>query len=98
MIERNKKVEDALVTLLESNVGYNVDLFCFLTLRHLEDGTFAVSRHEYDEAHPSQLRFMYEEIFEDARKAVEFFEEKRREYELGYDFEREGFEREIDID
>ena len=87
LIERDEKVIDALVILLESNVGYGISLFAdLLKLYQLEDLRFAVNRYEHDtESHKS--KWVYEELFNDAREAVEFFEQKRREYELGFDIE-----------
>ncbi len=86
MIERNEKVINALVNILESKVGYQISLFGLLKIYQLEDMRFAVNHYEYD-AEGHQFNWVYEELFEDAREAVEFFEQKRREYELGFDIE-----------
>jgi hypothetical protein len=87
MIERNETVINALVNLLESNVGYQISLFGLLELYQLEDKRFAVNRYEHDTENQSKDKWIYEELFDDAREAVEFFEQKRREYELGFDIE-----------
>ena len=87
LIERDEKVINALVILLESNVGYQVSMFSdLLQLYQLEDLRFAVNRYEYD-AESRKSKWVYEELFDVAREAVEFFEQKRREYELGFDIE-----------
>ena len=87
MVERDEKVIDALVTLLESNVGYQIDFFGgLLSLYQLEDLRFSVNRYEHD-AKSGRNKWIFEEIFENARDAVEFFEQKRRECELGFDIE-----------
>lgn len=88
IIKQDEKVINSLVTLLESNVGYEIS-FCnnLLQLYQLEDLRFAVNRYEYDAENPSKSRWIYEELFDDAREAVEFFEQKRREYKLGFDIE-----------
>ena len=58
-----------------------------LQLYQLHDQRFAVVRYEYDAEDTSKSKWIYEELFDDAREAVEFFEQKRREYELGDDIE-----------
>ena len=86
-VERDEKVIAALVTLLESNVGYQVGFFGgMLDMYQLEDGRFVVNRKHYD-SESRVTTWEYEEIFEDAREATEFFEQKRREHELGFDIE-----------
>jgi len=87
MIDRDEKVVEALVTLLESNVGYSISLFESLQLHQLEDMKFAVNRYEHNPAKPGKVKWIYEKLFEDAREAVEFFEQERRKYELGFDIE-----------
>lgn len=87
IIERNETVINALVNLLESNVGYQISLVGLLQLYQLEDMRFAVNRYEHNAENPGRDKWIYEELFDDAREAVEFFEQKRREYELGFDIE-----------
>lgn len=87
-IERDEKVINALVTILESNIGYQINLAGgLLRLYQLHDLRFAVNRYEYNPENPERDKWVYEELFDDARQAVEFFEQKRREYELGDDIE-----------
>lgn len=85
----DEKILNAIVTLLESNVGYGIEFFGVLTLNQLEDLSYAVSHKKY-EAETRVYVFDFEEIFIDAKEAAEFFLQKRREYELGYDFEVES--------
>ncbi|HLM03529.1 MAG TPA: hypothetical protein VK400_20915 [Pyrinomonadaceae bacterium] len=85
----DEKISQAIVTLLESNIGYSVDFYGkILCIRQLDDLTFAVSHKKYD---PETTRhvFDFERIFTDAKEATEFFLQKRLEYELGADFEIE---------
>ena len=87
LIERDEKVINALVVLLESNVGYGISMYSdLLQLYQLEDLRFAVNRYEHN-PESRKSKWVYEELFDDAREAVEFFEQKRREYELGFDIE-----------
>lgn len=89
LIERDEKVINALVILLESNVGYGINMFGdMLQLYQLEDLRFAVNRYNQD-PESRKTKWVFEELFDDAREAVEFFEQKRREYELGFDIEGE---------
>ncbi|MCD9186003.1 MAG: hypothetical protein LUM44_06200 [Pyrinomonadaceae bacterium] len=83
------KIAQAIVTLLQSNVGYGIEFFGFtLPLRHLDNLDFAVSRKKYDpETQRDDLDF--EKIFTDGKEAADFFLRKRREYELRFDFEAE---------
>lgn len=83
------KISQAIIILLQSNVGYGIEFFGFaLHIQQLDNLDFAVSRKKYD---PETRRdeFDFEKIFTDAKEATEFFLLKRREYELGYDFESE---------
>ena len=86
IIERDEKVINALKTLLESNVGYEIVFYGgMLALYQLEDGRFVVNRKDWVKDIGDQ--YFYEETFENAREAVEFFELKRREHEFGFDIE-----------
>ena len=88
-VEGNKKITDALITLLESGSGYKISFFGgLLSLRQLEDGRFSVNRIDLD-AETGKENWIFEEIFVDAREAAKFFERKRREYRLGFEIERE---------
>lgn len=88
-IEIDEEIITAMVTLLKSKVGYGIDLFGgMLSVYELEDGRFSVKREGYS-AETRKFNFEYEELFDDARTAAEFFERKRREHKLGFDFERE---------
>jgi len=93
MTEREKQIINALVILLDSNVGYEIGFFRgMLSTYQLEDGRFVVNRKDYI---PNQGdKYLYEEIFDSSLEAAEFFEKKRREHELGFDFERELNQRE----
>ena len=84
--KRLNEPENALVTLLECGVGYSVTLFELLTIRSLEDGTFAVSRHEH--VGGSAFEIVYEKIFVDAREAATFYEQERIAHQIGCDIER----------
>lgn len=85
-MEVNQKIVEAMVTLLESGIGYSVSLVPELVVRPLHDGTFAVEREQYDEK-SKNFHHVYEKIFQHPRAAVEFFEQERIKYELGDDFE-----------
>ncbi|MDQ3798731.1 MAG: hypothetical protein M3384_04720 [Acidobacteriota bacterium] len=85
----DEKISEAIITLLNSNVGYAIAIFGgTLRLKQLEDLSFAVSREEFNPT-TNKFDFDFEEIFSDAGEAAEFFLKKRREYELGFDFEVE---------
>lgn len=84
----DEKISRAIITLLESNIGYSIDLYRTLAIRQLENLTFAVSHEKYN-AEMRKDFFDYEKIFTDAKEATEFFLQKRVEYELGSDFEME---------
>jgi hypothetical protein len=85
MIEPNEKIIDALVTLLESNVGYEITFFGrMLSIYQHEDGRFVVNGD----------KILQEEVFDNAHEAVEFFEQKRREHEIGFDIEDELYRKE----
>ncbi len=85
----DEKILQAIVTLLESNVGYGIEFFGFrLLIRQLEDLTFAVSHQKYNPETRQDI-FDFEKIFVDVQEATNFFLQKRLEYEIGYDFEIE---------
>lgn len=89
VVAQDQKVIDALVTLLESNAGYQIGFFGgLLSLSQGEAGRFTVNRIEYD-AETRISNWIFEETFGDPREAAEWFERKRREYQLGFDIERE---------
>lgn len=69
--------EQAILTLITSAPGYQVQVFGELYVYRLEDGTFAVGVEGGKEA-----------IFTDAGDAVEIFETIRRQMKLGFEFER----------
>lgn len=88
MIDEEKML-NAIVTLLEFNVGYGVEFFGLqLHIRQLEDLSFAVSHKKYD-IETKEHVFNFEKLFDDVTEAAEFFLQKRREFEIGYDFEVE---------
>ena len=88
-MHNDNKISEAIITLLESNVGYGIEFFGgMLKLIQLEDLTFAISHEKFD-AETKKFHFKFEKIFTDANEATHFFLQKRREYELGYDFESE---------
>jgi len=78
----------AILTLIKSNTGIGADIFGILCIHKLEDNSFAVS---FDggldilEYHKKS----WEEIFEKAEDAVDYFLKKREELKYGYDFETE---------
>ncbi|MEK7724415.1 MAG: hypothetical protein AAB336_08725 [Acidobacteriota bacterium] len=88
VFHNDEKISQAIISLLESNIGYSVDLYQTLVIRQLDDLTFAVSHEKYI-AETRKYVFDYEKIFMDAKEATEFFLQKRVEYELGSDFEME---------
>jgi hypothetical protein len=88
-MHKDNKISEAIITLLESNVGYSIDFFGgMLLIRQLEDLTFAVSHEKYNPKKEAFI-FQFEKLFKDSVTATKFFLQKRREYELGYDFEVE---------
>lgn len=83
------EISQAIITLLESNIGYSIDFYGgILCIRQLDDLTFAVSHQKFNAETKGHV-FDYEKIFVDAKEATEFFLEKRIEYRLGADFEVE---------
>lgn len=85
----DEKISKAIITLLESNIGYGIEFFGLeLHIRQLEDLTFAVGHEKYN-TETRRTEFDFEKLFDNATEAIEFFLQKRREYELGYDFEIE---------
>lgn len=84
----DKKISQAIITLMESNIGYSVNCDGLLLIRHLDDLTFAVSHEKYN-LETRKCEFNFEKIFEDAKEATKYFLQKRVEYELGADFEIE---------
>ena len=85
--ETSEKVIESLIVLLESGIGYQITFFGnALTMYELEDGRFSVNRQHYN-SETRVTTWEFEELFEDAREAVEFFERKRQEYQLGFDIE-----------
>lgn len=87
MNHQNEDIPKDLVLLLESNVGYGIDLFDLLKVYQLGDGRFAVNRYEIKAGKNSHAE---EQIYENAHEAVETFELWRKQYEIGFDFERIG--------
>lgn len=89
MNQNDEKNLDAIVALLESNVGYGIEFFGLtLSVGQLEDLRCAVSHEKYD-SESNKFHFDFERIFDDANEAAKFFLQKRREFELGYNFESE---------
>ena len=85
----DEKISKAIFTLLESNVGYGIEFFGLeLHIRQLDDLTFAVG-HQKCNPETQKTEFDFELIFDNATEATKFFLQKRKEYELGYDFEIE---------
>jgi hypothetical protein len=68
-----------ITQLLERRIGYEIDLFAMLYVRELENGKFAVGTEVRED----------ERLFSDPREAAELFVKKRRERQLGFDFEAE---------
>ncbi len=89
IFHNDEKISQAIITLMESNIGYSVKCGGLLLIRHLDDLTFAVSHEKYN-LETRKCEFDFEKIFEDAKEATEFFLQKRIEYELGADFEIES--------
>jgi len=88
-MHNDNEISKAIVTLLESNVGYGIEFFGgILSLYQLEDLTYVVGYKKYN-SETQELDFDFEQIFTDAKEATSFFLQKRREYELGFDFEIE---------
>lgn len=88
-MHNDEKISEAIITLLESNVGYGIEFWGrTLEVSQLEDLTFLVTHERYN---PETRKFDFdlEKIFTNAKEATHFFLQKRREYELGYDFEVE---------
>ena len=93
MIEQDQKIIDALVMLLDSDVGYEISFYGgMFSTYELEDGRFVVNRKDWIKDYGD--KYLYEEIFDNAREAAEFFEQKRREHEFGFDIERELYRKE----
>jgi hypothetical protein len=80
---RHSEIEAAMMTLLTSDVGYGICLFVdTLLVWPVADGSFAVSEANFDGEELS------ERVFAPAAEAIEHFEERRRQRQLGWDFER----------
>ena len=81
---QQSEIEAALIKLITSDVGYGISLFVdLLLLWPVADGRFAVSEADFEH------NWTDEKIFATAAEAVAFFEERRRERQLGWDFERD---------
>jgi hypothetical protein len=72
---------EAMVALLEMDVGYEINFFGMLNLWQLEDLSYGVN-------YIPLKKVEGEWYFTSAREAATFFLQKRAERELGYDFER----------
>ena len=85
----NPEVLKAMVTLLEAGVGYSISLHPELTLRSLDDSTFAVDHERHDQESGKHLH-VYEKLFAKSQEAAVFFEQERRRLQLGDDIENEN--------
>lgn len=81
LYDDDPELRSILIALLKKRRGFCVDLFDMLHLLEFEDGRFGV----YVE---KKINDFEEFIFDDPKKAVDFFLETRRKLALGYDFER----------
>lgn len=94
-------IRNAVIKLLETDVGFEIDLFAMLNIHQLEDGRWRIFNNDIgDDKYPTPYdteddSFGYdedddscEEIYEDLETAVDRFLELREERRLGYDFER----------
>lgn len=80
---QQSELEEAMIKLITSDAGYSISLFIdVLLLWPVADGSFAVSESDF-EGHEID-----EKVFVTAAEAVAFFEKRRRERQLGWDFER----------
>jgi len=70
-----------IVTILKSGSGCGIDLFNILSVYPLENGKFAVIKHD------ALTRQLYEHIFTIAEQAAYYFLEQRELQRLGFDFE-----------
>jgi hypothetical protein len=94
-LHHDDKISEAIITLLSSNVGYSIEFFGrMFVICQLEDLTFAV-RHQKFNSELKKFEFDFEKIFTDVKEATNFFLRKRREFEIGYDFEIEKTTQEI---
>lgn len=73
---------EALLTLFELNIGYDVMLFGDLYIRSLEDGRIAVGRYGIEDITPG-----FEELFDSLILAIDRFVQLRHELRYGLDYE-----------
>lgn len=78
-----------LTQILETGVGYGIELFDLLRVYQLEDGRFAVHFYQIDSTTGTN-QLVSEEIYASARKAAEAFEAERRRRNLGFDRDRDA--------
>jgi len=79
----NKKLKSVILSLMESDIGFDVGYAAMISIRQLEDGTFAVDNDYY----PFTYYSMKEKIFKNPKKAVDYFIKMREKRKLGEDFE-----------
>ena len=81
-MQADKKIIEAMVTLLESEVAYGICMYGYeLNAYRMEDGRIVVNSLRY---HPvtHQESYVFEEIFDTALEAAIFYEKKRHELDL----------------
>ena len=75
---KEMEMKSQILNLLNSDIGFGINIFGILCIRGLENGKFAVS---------CDLGEEWEEVLDTSEEAVEFFLKVRKEKKLGTDFE-----------
>jgi hypothetical protein len=78
------RIFSSIKTLLKLNIGFPIGLFSILSIRQLESLEFAV---EYED--PQAKNKHREKVFSNMDEAINFFIEKRSQFQLGFDYGKE---------
>lgn len=72
---------EAMIAVLESPQGFDIELFGALTIGRYENGEYAVNYRPHGQTRPNEY------LFEKASEALDKFFELRDQHHLGYDYE-----------
>lgn len=81
----DEELKPMMVSLLETQIGFEIGMFDMLIMYQLEDGRYGV----YNQPDPYKPLFVdvEEHLFEKAEDAVDLFLKFRRDRQLGFDHE-----------
>jgi hypothetical protein len=77
--------EDLIAKIISNGSGHEVSMFGDFSIYQLEDGRYAVNSCQRIKDKEDEE----EHLFEDPMEAAEYFEKRRKELELGFEFEKE---------